>query len=177
MDQWGVWQASPTPLTRFIGLSPLRQMHARPHIEPYRFAALKRAAVGSQVSLRSIKTKGWDGSVRSKIAEGHFVQGMQHPRIFCWGHIGRGWTNIAPIFVAVWKTRHQRKRRHGMCERPLNIHRMCTSHFRRWQVYVETPEDALPLSTYIIHCHPLVHPPPQHSSADDSLRHHLWKVW
>ncbi len=30
MDQWGVWPASPTPLTRFIGLAPLRQMHARP---------------------------------------------------------------------------------------------------------------------------------------------------
>jgi hypothetical protein len=73
------------------------------------------------VSLRSIKTKGWDGSVRSKIAKGHFVQGMQHPRTFDRGHIGWGWTNIAPIFVAEWKTRHQRKRRHGMCERPLNI--------------------------------------------------------
>ena len=24
------------------------------------------------------------------------VQGMQHPRIFGWGHIGRGRTNIAP---------------------------------------------------------------------------------
>ncbi len=30
MDPWGVWPASPTPLTRFIGLAPLRQMHARP---------------------------------------------------------------------------------------------------------------------------------------------------
>jgi hypothetical protein len=30
MDQWGVWPASPTPLTRFIGLAPLRRMHARP---------------------------------------------------------------------------------------------------------------------------------------------------
>ncbi len=27
---------------------------------------------------------------------GNFVQGMQHPRIFGWGHIGRGRTNIAP---------------------------------------------------------------------------------
>jgi hypothetical protein len=60
------------------------------------FAALKGAAVGSRVSLRSIKSKGWDGSVRGKIANGHFVQGMQHPRIFGWGHIDRGWTNIAP---------------------------------------------------------------------------------
>ncbi len=30
MDQWGIWPASPTPLTRFIGLVPLRRMHARP---------------------------------------------------------------------------------------------------------------------------------------------------
>ncbi len=30
MDQWDVWPASPTPLTRFIGLAPLHRMHARP---------------------------------------------------------------------------------------------------------------------------------------------------
>jgi hypothetical protein len=99
MDQWGVWPASPTPLTRLIGLAPLRQMHARPthRTPPLRSAkALKRSAVGSRVSLRSIKSKGWDGSVRGKLAKGHFVQGMQHPRIFGRGHIGRGWTNIAP---------------------------------------------------------------------------------
>ena len=102
MDQWGVWPASPTPLTRFIELAPLRQMHARPHLEPYRFAALKRAAVGSQVSLRSIKSKVWDGSVRGKIAKGHFVQGMQQPRIF-----SRGWTNIAP-FASTASTHCQR---------------------------------------------------------------------
>ena len=76
MDQWGVWPASPTPLTRFIGLAPLRRMHARP--------------------THRIKSKGWDGSVRGKIAKGHFVQGMQHPRIFGRGHIGQGRTNIAP---------------------------------------------------------------------------------
>ncbi len=97
MDQWGVWPASPTPLTRFIGLAPLRRMHARPtHRTPPLRSAPKRAAVGSRVSLRSIKSKGWDGSVRGKLAKGHFVQGMQHPRIFGRGHIGRGWTNIAP---------------------------------------------------------------------------------
>ncbi len=100
MDQWGVWQASPTPLTRLIGLSPLRQMHARPtHRTPPLRSAKACRAVGRQVSLRSFKTKGWDDSVRSKIAKGHFVQGMQHPRIFSWGHIGRGWTNIAPILL------------------------------------------------------------------------------
>jgi hypothetical protein len=46
MDQWGVWPASPTPLTRFIGLAPLRWMRM-----------------------------GWDGLVTGKIAKGHFVQG------------------------------------------------------------------------------------------------------
>jgi hypothetical protein len=30
MDQWGVWPASLTPLTRFIGLATLRWMHAGP---------------------------------------------------------------------------------------------------------------------------------------------------
>ncbi|MFN9907101.1 MAG: hypothetical protein ACK56F_13445, partial [bacterium] len=30
MNHWGVWPALPTPLTRFIGLAPLRRMHARP---------------------------------------------------------------------------------------------------------------------------------------------------
>ncbi len=100
MNHWGVWLASPTPLTRFIGLAPLRQMHARPThaVELHRWAALKRAAVGSLVSLCSIKSKGWDGSVRGKIVKGHFVQGLQHPRIFGRGHIGRGWTNIAPFY-------------------------------------------------------------------------------
>jgi hypothetical protein len=80
MDQWGVWPASPTPLTRFIGLAPLRRMHARP--------------------THRIKSKGWEGSVRGKIAKGQFVQGMQHPRIFGRGHIGRGWTNIAPPILS-----------------------------------------------------------------------------
>jgi hypothetical protein len=31
--------------------------------------------------------------------KGHFVPGMQHPRIFGRGHIGQGRTNIAP-----WRT-------------------------------------------------------------------------
>ncbi len=96
MNQWGVWPASPTPLTRFIDWRPSVGCTLGPHIELHRFAALKRAAVGSRVSLRSIKSNLWDGSVRSKIAKGHFVQGKQHPRIFGRGHTGRGWTNIAP---------------------------------------------------------------------------------
>ena len=37
------------------------------------------------------------GLVSGTIAKGHFVQGMQHPRIFGRGHIGRGRTNIAPF--------------------------------------------------------------------------------
>ena len=82
MDQWGVWPASSTPLTRFIGLAPLRRKHARP--------------------THRIKSKGWDGLVRGKIAKGHFVQGMQHPRIFGRGHIGQGWTNIAPSPRCLW---------------------------------------------------------------------------
>jgi hypothetical protein len=69
----------------------------RGHINP---ASSARQFV-SRVSLRSIQSKGWDGSVRGKIAKGHFVQGMQHPRIFGRGHIGRGWTNIAPFNVSV----------------------------------------------------------------------------
>ena len=89
MNQWGVWPASP----RFIGLAPLRRMHARP---THRTPPLRSAkAVGSRVLLRSIKSKGWDGSVRGKIAKGHFVQGLQHSRIFG----GRGWTNIAPYKI------------------------------------------------------------------------------
>ncbi len=96
MDQWGVWPASPTPLTRFIGLAPLHRMHAQPtHRTPQLRSAKARGSWKSGVA-RSVKSKGWDGSVRGKSAKGHFVQGMQHPRIFGRGHIGRGWTNIAP---------------------------------------------------------------------------------
>ncbi len=76
-------------------IGALRRMHARPtHRTP------------SRVSLRSIKSKGWDGSVRGKIAKGHFVQGMQHPRIFGRGHIVRGWTNIAPYYVRYYLWHH-----------------------------------------------------------------------
>ncbi len=96
MDQWGVWPASPTPLTRFIGLAPLRWMHARPthRTPPLRSAKARDSWKSGVASLNQIK--GWDGSVRGKLSKGHFVQGMQHPRIFGRGHIGRGWTNIAP---------------------------------------------------------------------------------
>ncbi len=53
MDQWGVWPASPTPLTRFIGLAPLRRMHAQP--------------------THRIKSKGWFG-------QGQNSQGTLCPR-------------------------------------------------------------------------------------------------
>jgi hypothetical protein len=95
LDQWGVWPASPTPL--FIGLAPLRRMHARPtHRTPPLRSAKARGSWKSGVALLN-QIKGWDGSVRGKIVKGHFVQGMQHPIIFGRGHIGRGWTNIAPV--------------------------------------------------------------------------------
>jgi hypothetical protein len=35
---------------------------------------------------------------------GHFVQGMQHPRIFGQGHIGQGRTNIAPTKRGLFTT-------------------------------------------------------------------------
>ncbi len=56
-DQWGVWPASPTPLTRFIRLAPLRRMHDRP--------THTHATVGSRESLCSIKSEFRDGMVRS----------------------------------------------------------------------------------------------------------------
>jgi hypothetical protein len=36
---------------------------------------------------------------QGKKAKEHFVQGMQHPRIFGRGHIGQGRTNIAPFKI------------------------------------------------------------------------------
>jgi hypothetical protein len=39
--------------------------------------------------------QGWDTSVRDTMSKGGFVQGAQHPRIFGWGHIGRGHINPA----------------------------------------------------------------------------------
>ncbi len=70
-------------------------MHARPthRTPPLRSAKVRGNWKSGVASLN--QSKGWDGSVRGKIAKGHFVQGLQHPRIFGRGHIGRGWTNIA----------------------------------------------------------------------------------
>jgi hypothetical protein len=71
MDQWGVWPASPTPLTRFIGLAPLRRMHARP---THRTPPLRSANWKSGVaSLNQIKGMGWFG-------QGPISQGTLCPR-------------------------------------------------------------------------------------------------
>ncbi len=95
MDQWGVWPASPTPLTRFIGLAPLRQMHARPthRTPPLRSAKARGNWKSGVASLNQIKGIGWFGQG----SKGRFVPGAQHPRIFSRGHIGRGHINPAPI--------------------------------------------------------------------------------
>jgi hypothetical protein len=63
MDHWGIWPASPTPLTRFIGLAPLRRMHARPtHRTPPLCSAKARGSWKSGVaSLNQIKGMGWFG--------------------------------------------------------------------------------------------------------------------
>jgi hypothetical protein len=63
MDQWGVWPASPMPLTRFIGLAPLRRMHARPtHRTPPLHSAKARSSWKSRVaSLNQIIGMGWLG--------------------------------------------------------------------------------------------------------------------
>jgi hypothetical protein len=70
MDQWGIWPASPTPLTRFIGLAPLPRMHARPtHRTPPLPSAKARGSWKSGVaSLNQIKGMGW-------FSQGHNIQG------------------------------------------------------------------------------------------------------
>ncbi len=98
MDQWAVWPASRTPLTRFIGLAPLRRMHARPtNRTPPLLSAKARGSWKSGVALlNQIKGMGWFG-------QGQNSQVTLCPRDatsknFGRGHIGRGWTNIAPLF-------------------------------------------------------------------------------
>ncbi len=63
MKLWGVWPASPTHLTRFIGLVPLRWMHAQPtHRTPPLPSAKARGSWKSGVaSLNQIKGMGWFG--------------------------------------------------------------------------------------------------------------------
>ncbi len=56
--------------------------------------------------------------VRGTIAMGHIVQGMQHPRIFCRGHIGRGRTNIAP--EKIFRCENIVTFRGGMFAKPVN---------------------------------------------------------
>ena len=75
MDQWGVWPASPTPLTRFIGLAPLRRMHARPthRTPPLRSAKARGSRKSGVASLNQIKGMGWFG-------QGQNSQGTLCPR-------------------------------------------------------------------------------------------------
>jgi hypothetical protein len=75
MDQWSVWPASPTPLTRFIGLAPLRRMHARPthRTPPLRSAKARGSWKSGVASLNQIKGMGWLG-------QGQISQGTLCPR-------------------------------------------------------------------------------------------------
>ncbi len=75
MDQWGVWPASPTPLTRCIGLAPLRRMHARPthRTPPLRSAKPRGSWKSGFASLNQIKGMGWFG-------QGQISQGTLCPR-------------------------------------------------------------------------------------------------
>ncbi len=63
MNQWGVWPASPTPLTRFIGLAPLCRMHSRPthRTPPHRSAKARGSWKSGVASLTQIKRMGWFG--------------------------------------------------------------------------------------------------------------------
>ncbi len=75
MDQWGFWPASPTPLTRFFGLAPLRRMHARPthRTPPLRSAKARGNWKSGVASLNQIKGMGWFG-------QGQISQGTVCPR-------------------------------------------------------------------------------------------------
>jgi hypothetical protein len=79
MDHWGFWPASPTPLTRFIGLAPLRQMHARPthRTPPLRSAKACGSWKSGVASLNQIKGMGW------------FGQGQNNPLLFALAGMAR----------------------------------------------------------------------------------------
>ncbi len=76
MNHWGVWPASPTPLTRFIGLAPLRRMHPRPthRTPPLRSAKARGSWKSGVASLNHIKGMGWFG-------QGQNSQGTLCPRV------------------------------------------------------------------------------------------------
>ncbi len=85
MNHWGIWLASPTPLTRFIGLAPLRRMHARPTHRTPRLRSTKARGswISGVASLNQIKGMGWFG-------QGQNSQGTLCPRDatsknFWWG--------------------------------------------------------------------------------------------
>ncbi len=75
MDQWSIWLASPTSLTGFIGLAPLRRMHVRPtHRTPPLRSAKARGSWKSDVaSLNQNKGMRWFG-------QGQNSQGTLCPR-------------------------------------------------------------------------------------------------
>ncbi len=70
MDEWGVWLASPTPLTRFIVLAPLRRMHTRPthRTPPLRSAKARGSWKSGVASLNQIK--GMEGFGQGQISQG-----------------------------------------------------------------------------------------------------------
>ncbi len=76
MNHWGVWPASPSPLTGFIGLAPLRRMHARPthRTPPLRSAKAHGSWKSGVASLNQIKGMGWFG-------QGQNSQGTLCPRV------------------------------------------------------------------------------------------------
>ncbi len=75
MDQWGVRPASPTPLTRFIGLAPLRRTHARPthRTSPLCSTRARGSWKLGVASLNQVKGMGWFG-------QGQNSQGTLCPR-------------------------------------------------------------------------------------------------
>ncbi len=76
MNHWAVWPASPTSLTRFIGLAPLRRMHTRPihRTPPLRCAKARGSWKSGVASLNQIKGMGWFG-------QGQNSQGTLCPRV------------------------------------------------------------------------------------------------
>ncbi len=80
------------PINLVMGVGEAAQM---PHwsIRRRRPTEATIAADGATSMLDAVQ--GRDTSDRDTISMGRFVQGAQHPRIFVWGHIGRGHINPA----------------------------------------------------------------------------------
>ncbi len=101
INRWGVWPASAYAPEQvyWIGPGPLRRMHARPthRTPPLRSAKARGSWKSGVASLNQIKGMGWFGQGQN--SQGTLCPRLQHPKIFGRGHIGRGWTNIAPVNV------------------------------------------------------------------------------